>query len=279
MPSSWQVGSPAHQRPVSFAQAGTGACNQACRALQSRVATADDDKVRRWIVASILIGLAAALLTSPVAWGRAGRAHGSASGTGGSAYEPRPDRKPVNPGRNTGETGGASYVPRSEQPAEAEPPATAPGGRIDKDLRSAVTHRFPVGGKHSLGGADARFGAPRPGHRHQGQDIIADEGTPVVAPRGGTVVWRAFQAKGAGYYLVVEGVAEPYAYVFMHLQRGSLQAKVGDRVRTGQLLAAVGSTGTADGPHLHFEIWRGRWGKGGQPIDPLPYLLVWDAVS
>jgi murein DD-endopeptidase MepM/ murein hydrolase activator NlpD len=221
-------------------------------------------------VASILIGLAAASLT-PVAWGRAG------TGTGGAAYQPRPDR--TGHVRTTGETGGASYVPRSQQKPENQPPATGPGGSIDKDLRSAVTHRFPVGGKHSFGGPDARFGAARPGHRHQGQDIMADEGTPVVAPRGGTIVWRAFQARGAGYYLVLEGVGEPYAYVFMHLERGSLQARVGDRVRTGQLLAAVGSTGTAEGPHLHFEIWRGRWGKGGEPIDPLPYLLVWDAVS
>ena len=91
-------------------------------------------------------------------------------------------------------------------------------------------------GKHSLGGEDARFGARRPGHRHQGQDITADEGTPVVAPRGGTITWRAFQRKGAGYYLVLEAVTEPYNYVFMHLQKGSLQATVGDRVRTGQVL-------------------------------------------
>jgi murein DD-endopeptidase MepM/ murein hydrolase activator NlpD len=50
-------------------------------------------------------------------------------------------------------------------------------------------------------------------------------------------------------------------------------------VRTGQVLAAVGRTGTASAPHLHFEIWRGRWYKGGEPIDPLPYLAVWDAIS
>jgi murein DD-endopeptidase MepM/ murein hydrolase activator NlpD len=227
--------------------------------------------VRRLIVASILIGLAVALLAPQLAW----------AGTGGFAYEPLPNQaRPVNPGSIPGETGGASYVPRGERPPGQGPQGpAAPPEAIDKDLRSATDHRFPVLGRHSLGGEDARFGARRPGHRHQGQDITADEGTPVVAPRGGTITWRAYQRKGAGYYLVLQAVMEPYNYVFMHLQRGSLQARVGDRVRTGQVLGAVGSTGSSSGPHLHFEIWRGRWYKGGEPVDPLPYLAVWDAVS
>jgi murein DD-endopeptidase MepM/ murein hydrolase activator NlpD len=108
---------------------------------------------------------------------------------------------------------------------------------------------------------------------------MADEGTPVVAPRGGTITWRAFQARGAGYYLVLDPVVEPYNYVFMHLQRGSLLVKIGQRVRTGEQLGNVGSTGTASAPHLHFEIWNGPWFNGGVPIDPLPILLAWDRAT
>jgi murein DD-endopeptidase MepM/ murein hydrolase activator NlpD len=223
--------------------------------------------VRRLIVASILIGLAVPQL----AW---------AGSTGGFAYSPLPNQaSPRNPGSIPGESGGAAYVPPGRLPSPKHETAADPTEPIDRDLRSATDHRFPVLGKHSFGERDARFGAGRPGHRHQGQDITADQGTPVVAPRGGTITWRAYQRKGAGYYLVLEAVMEPYNYVFMHLQKGSLQVRVGDRVRTGQVLGAVGSTGTASGPHLHFEIWRGRWYKGGEPIDPLPYLAVWDAVS
>ena len=45
----------------------------------------------------------------------------------------------------------------------------------------------------------------------------------------------------------------------------------------GQPIAQVGSTGSASGPHLHFEIWEGGWrDAGGHPIDPLPQLLAWD---
>ena len=47
--------------------------------------------------------------------------------------------------------------------------------------------------------------------------------------------------------------------------------------RRGQPLGRVGSTGSATGPHLHFEIWEGGWrDRGGHPIDPLPQLLAWD---
>jgi murein DD-endopeptidase MepM/ murein hydrolase activator NlpD len=100
-----------------------------------------------------------------------------------------------------------------------------------------------------------------------------------VAPRGGAIIWRAFQAAGAGYYLTLSAVDEPYTYVFMHLARGSMTVGIGDRVRTGQLIANVGSTGVASAPHLHFEIWAGKWGRGGHPIDPLPSLRAWDRGS
>jgi murein DD-endopeptidase MepM/ murein hydrolase activator NlpD len=138
-------------------------------------------------------------------------------------------------------------------------------------------HRFPVQGPYSLGGKDARFGAPRRGHDHKGQDISAALGTPVVAPRAGTITWRAYQGDGAGHYLVLAGANEPYNYVFMHLRSGSLLVRQGDQVQTGQQLAEVGSTGVSSGPHLHFEIWDGPWFNGGKAIDPLPMLLRWAA--
>jgi murein DD-endopeptidase MepM/ murein hydrolase activator NlpD len=136
-------------------------------------------------------------------------------------------------------------------------------------------HRFPVAGAHNFGGPDARFGAKRAGHVHQGQDIMAAEGTPIVAPHGGRVTWVAYQAQGAGYYLVLASDGELYNYVFMHLQRGSTLVKAGDQVAIGQRIASVGSTGDAEGSHLHFEIWDGPWYNGGHAIDPLPFLLQW----
>ena len=80
-------------------------------------------------------------------------------------------------------------VPRPPKPRPVPPPPpAAPLG----------THVFPVRGTYSFGGADARFGAGRSGHSHQGQDIAAAEGTPVVAPHAGTVKAVRYQAAAPG---------------------------------------------------------------------------------
>jgi murein DD-endopeptidase MepM/ murein hydrolase activator NlpD len=140
-------------------------------------------------------------------------------------------------------------------------------------------HRFPLAGSFDYGGPDARFGAGRPGHVHQGQDLIAATGTPIVAPRGGVVQTVAYQAGGAGNYVVLKATGENRSFVFMHLLDGSTRVRVGDRVTTGERLGDVGATGDASGPHLHFEVWVGAWFGGGRPVDPLPYLRRWDAWS
>lgn len=140
-----------------------------------------------------------------------------------------------------------------------------------------VPGRFPILGPHGFGGADARFGAGRPGHIHQGQDVTAAEGTPLVSPVAGTVYWRAYQAGGAGHYLVIRGT-DQRDYVFMHLQSGSPVVDKDATVASGQRIASVGTTGSSSGPHLHFEIWVGGWqARGGRPIDPLPQLRAWDS--
>jgi murein DD-endopeptidase MepM/ murein hydrolase activator NlpD len=138
---------------------------------------------------------------------------------------------------------------------------------------------FPLKGSYDFGGRDARFGAARQGHTHQGQDIAAAEGTPVVAPKSGTIHWRAYQADGAGYYLVLDADGEDFMYVFMHLRQGSVLVSKGDAVTAGQQIAQVGNSGRAFGAHLHFEIWQGVWYGGGKPFDPLPTLESWQAAA
>jgi murein DD-endopeptidase MepM/ murein hydrolase activator NlpD len=152
-------------------------------------------------------------------------------------------------------------------PAPPPPPALA-----------AVPALFPVQGAYDLGGEQSVFGAARSGHSHQGHDIMAAEGTPVVTPRAGTVHWVGYQAKGAGHYVVVAG-ADGRHYAFMHLQAGSITVAKDAPVAAGQQLGAVGATGAADGPHLHFEIWVNGWwaSKASAPLDPLPELLAWAA--
>ena len=135
---------------------------------------------------------------------------------------------------------------------------------------------FPVRGAHSLGTADNRFGASRGDHSHQGHDVLAPTGTLIVAARGGRVSHRAFQG-AAGHYVVIQ-TNDGFDHVYMHLQAPAI-VTVGQVVRAGQPIGRVGCTGRCSGPHLHFEVWAGRWHAGGRPVDPLPYLRAWDAVS
>jgi hypothetical protein len=141
-----------------------------------------------------------------------------------------------------------------------------------------ASHRFPIVGPHNFGSQGARFGADRDGgsRKHQGQDVMAAEGTPLVATRGGVVVFTGNQPSGAGIYAVIRGAGESRDYVYMHMVEGSLLVQRGQTVRTGQLIGKVGQTGAAQGAHLHFEIWQGAWQQGGTPIDPLPLLRSWD---
>jgi murein DD-endopeptidase MepM/ murein hydrolase activator NlpD len=149
----------------------------------------------------------------------------------------------------------------------------APGPSLTAAPPASAAGVFPVQGPYTFGDP---FGVGRPGHVHQGQDIAAAAGTPVVAPLAGTVLTTAYQASGAGYYVVLHG-ADGRDYVFMHLLAGSTAVAKGQTVAAGQLLGQVGATGDATGPHLHFEIWPGGWyaSKTSQPVDPLPQLQAW----
>ena len=142
-----------------------------------------------------------------------------------------------------------------------------------------VSGSFPVQGEWSYGGEGSGFGADRGTHAHQGQDISAPRGTPVVTPRAGYVRWRAFQKDGAGHYLVVRG-DDGRDYVFMHLQSGSIALAKEDPVTADQPIGAVGSSGRSSGAHLHFEIWPCGWYvKGCSPIDPRPDLDAWSGAA
>lgn len=149
--------------------------------------------------------------------------------------------------------------------APAPVAAPAPGAGI-----------FPVRGAHGFGQAGARFGAPRSGHTHQGQDVIAKCGTPLVSAEAGTVRYAGYQS-AAGNYIVIAGASRDEVY--MHLAAPS-PYRTRAVVAKGAAIGAVGETGHAQGCHLHFELWSSPgWYEGGKPFDPLPQLKAWDATS
>jgi murein DD-endopeptidase MepM/ murein hydrolase activator NlpD len=161
---------------------------------------------------------------------------------------------------------------------------TKHGAEIDRsrakgDDRSFSLYRekFPVRGRHTYGDG---YGAPRSGHVHQGQDVLADCGKRVVAARGGKVQYSGYQAGGAGYYVVVDGKSTGHDYVYMHLQRRD-RTREGKRVRTGQKIGRVGHTGAASACHLHFELWsKPGWYTGGHAMRSVTkHLKEWDRWS
>ena len=130
-------------------------------------------------------------------------------------------------------------------------------------------HFFPVPGTHSYGGAGSRFGAGRSGHTHQGQDLAARCGEKLYATEAGTVTTKAYQASGAGYYIVIQGAYTGTSHVYMHMQKPSW-AEEGTTLYPGQQIGKVGTTGSSTGCHLHFERWScPGLVRGRRPVRPV----------
>lgn len=111
----------------------------------------------------------------------------------------------------------------------------------------------PVEGRISGRFGRARSYNGQPGSPHSGMDIAAPTGTPVKAPAAGVVTFAAPDLYLTGGTLLLDhghGVSSN----FLHLSR--IDAKVGDRIEQGQVIGAVGATGRATGPHLH---WGMNW--------------------
>ena len=118
------------------------------------------------------------------------------------------------------------------------------------------------------GRGDGVFGAERNGRRvHEGLDLLAEVGTPVLASRSG-VVLRATRSRGMGNYIILRHPGN-LTTIYGHLS--AIAVRGGQFVRQGQVIGRVGKTGNANYrdilPHLHFEVR-----KGGIPQDPLEYL-------
>lgn len=133
---------------------------------------------------------------------------------------------------------------------------------------------FPIRGKHTYGEG---LGA---GRGHRGQDVLANCGTKLVAPRSGKVRLVDYEGSGGGNYVVIKSKGgERFDYVMMHMQRKA-SVREGQRVRAGETVGRVGTTGNATACLLHFEVWTSPgWYRGGSVEDPKPYLKRWDRSS
>jgi murein DD-endopeptidase MepM/ murein hydrolase activator NlpD len=136
---------------------------------------------------------------------------------------------------------------------------------LDRKLNAAVTPSgWPVDGGWISSGFGVRAD-PFNGHQsmHEGVDIASHMGSPVLAVGDGVVT---HSGERAGYGLLVE-VTHESGLVTRYAHTSATLVKVGDRVKKGQSIALVGTSGRSTGPHLHFEVVR-----NGSPVNPMRYL-------
>lgn len=151
------------------------------------------------------------------------------------------------------------------------------GDRPDGEAKAPAL-AIPVEGVESLG-IVSPWGASRGGgtRMHKGIDIFAPVGTPVVAPRPGTVAGR-YESGTAGKHLWLIDENDTHAYLYLHLRRFAGTAPPGAHVSTGDTLGYVGKTGNAihTPAHLHFGVARlnrtGTLAAGKRKVNPYPYL-------
>ena len=138
--------------------------------------------------------------------------------------------------------------------------------KIDRETRFAILN-------NSKSNVKIVFFAPLTGtisqdfeatSKHFAIDIVAKTGTPVKAVADGTAIFSGWSAE-TGYVLLLKHDND---YISVYKHNGNLLKQQGDFVKSGEVIASVGSTGElSTGPHLHFELW-----KGGYAMNPTNFI-------
>jgi len=98
---------------------------------------------------------------------------------------------------------------------------------------------------------------------HEGLDIAAQTGTPVIAPADGLVIKAGF-SPGYGNMVVI---SHGYGIKTVYGHNSRLNVKEGQQVKRGDVISFIGDTGSSTGPHLHYEVR-----QNGLPVNPMKYL-------
>lgn len=170
-----------------------------------------------------------------------------------------------------------AQVERSGTIVSVKPDKSAPVEFAQQVVVGPAGLAIPVVGVKASDLVDTFDAARSAGRRHDAIDIMAAEGTPVIAAADGTIE-KLFYSNGGGGITIYERSADPkWQYYYAHLSAYAPGLSEGQQVRRGQVIARVGHTGdaSASGPHLHFAVNAigpgQRWWQG-TPINPFPIL-------
>jgi len=150
------------------------------------------------------------------------------------------------------------YKPKRVKKSFKKTPKKHSTKRYVRKSTKSLRLRWPVNGVLT-----SPFGR-RGSRMHDGIDIGVKEGTPVHAAAAGEVVYSDHRLTGYGKLIIIRHRYDLFT-AYAHNQRNLVRK--GDKVKAGDVIARVGHTGHATGPHLHFEVRRGP-----TPVDPLSYL-------
>lgn len=161
--------------------------------------------------------------------------------------------------------------------ATVNPPGAPPVAIAEGLVIGPAGLAIPVEGVKQKELLDTFDDARSNGRVHDAIDIMADEGTPVIAAADGTIEKLFFSDGGGGNTVYERSTDGKWMYYYAHLSSYAPGLHEGQQVKQGQVIATVGHTGnaSASAPHLHFAINRmepgERWWQGSS-INPYPLL-------
>lgn len=172
---------------------------------------------------------------------------------------------------------GAPKVARSGNVVAVEPQHAPPVEVAQQVVVGPAGLAIPVVGVKADQLTDTFDDVRSQGRRHDAIDIMAAEGTPVIAAADGTIEKLFFSHGGGGITVYERSPDQKWMYYYAHLQRYAPGLTEGQQVKRGQVIAFVDHTGdaAASAPHLHFAVNvmapGQRWWQG-TPINPYPLL-------
>lgn len=187
--------------------------------------------------------------------------------------------------RDIGQAGGTGVVETAQGSRDTTRSGATKAPSLDTEDAAAFLASdagalaIPVAGVQPAELADT-FSDIRAGGRrvHEALDIMAPEGTPVVASAPGTIE-RLFLSEAGGKTIYVRSDDRRTIFYYAHLQGYAEGLKENQAVRRGQRLGTVGSTGNAsrEAPHLHFAVMRttpqAKWWEPATAVNPYPLLV------
>ena len=142
---------------------------------------------------------------------------------------------------------------------ELQPGGSSGNGKYKNPVPAPIKITSGYGGRtNPITGAQTEF--------HKGIDFAGTSSTPILAVNDGTVVYAQFNQGGFGNCVIILH-SDGYYSLYGHMS--SLKTTVGTKVKTGQQVGVMGTTGSSTGVHLHFGVYKGIF---IDPVDPTPFL-------